>query len=110
MGDRVVDIAGAEGDLEYKLTDYRDNDGVYRPPAWHMIGTCRMGDDPRSSVVNKWSQSWDAPNLFIVDGSVLATGGVVNPTPTISALPLRAATYIRDNFNNLSPSARNMAR
>ena len=40
-----------------------------------MIGTCRMGADPATSVVNKWQQSWDVPNLFIVDGSVLATGG-----------------------------------
>jgi 2-methyl-1,2-propanediol dehydrogenase len=105
MLDRLVDIAKAAGAFEYKLTDYRDKDGVYRTPAWHMIGTCRMGDSPRSSVVNKWNQSWDVPNLFIVDGSVLATGGVVNPTATISALALRAATYIRDNFDSLGASA-----
>jgi choline dehydrogenase-like flavoprotein len=49
------------------------------------------------------------PNLFIVDGSVVATGGVVNPTPTISALALRAATYIRDNFRELSMTTRSMA-
>jgi choline dehydrogenase-like flavoprotein len=49
------------------------------------------------------------PNLFIVDGSVVATGGVVNPTPTISALALRAATYIRDNFGELSMTTRSMA-
>ncbi len=109
MLDRLVDIAHAAGAFEYKLTDYRDQDGVYRTPAWHMIGTCRMGEDPRSSVVNKWNQSWDVPNLFIVDGSVLTTGGIVNPTPTISALALRAATYIRDNFNALSATARSMA-
>jgi 2-methyl-1,2-propanediol dehydrogenase len=46
------------------------------------------------------------PNLFIVDGSVLATGGVVNPTPTISALALRAAGFIRDNFAELSGTTR----
>ena len=98
MLDRLVDIGSAAGAFEVKLQDYRDKDGVYRTPAWHMIGTCRMGSDPETSVVNKWQQSWDVPNLFIVDGSVLATGGVVNPTPTISALALRAATHIRDNF------------
>jgi choline dehydrogenase-like flavoprotein len=107
--DRLIDIAQAAGAFEYRLTDYRDKDGVYRTPAWHMIGTCRMGDDPASSVVNKWNQSWDVPNLFIVDGSVLTTGGVVNPTPTISALALRAATYIRDNFGKLSAAARSAA-
>ncbi len=106
MLDRLTDIAQAAGAFEYKLTDYRDENGIYRTPAWHMIGTCRMGADAKSSVVNKWNQSWDVPNLFIVDGSVLATGGVVNPTPTISALALRAAAYIRDNFEQLTGSTR----
>lgn len=41
------------------------------------------------------------PNLYIMDGSVLTTGGVVNPTPTISALSLRAAEHLRDNFREL---------
>jgi choline dehydrogenase-like flavoprotein len=106
MLDRIEDVAKAAGAFEYRLQDYRDENGVYRTPAWHMIGTCRMGADPESSVVNKWNQSWDVPNLFIVDGSVLATGGVVNPTPTISALALRAAGYIRDNFDTLSGTTR----
>jgi choline dehydrogenase-like flavoprotein len=106
MLDRITDVAKAAGAFEYSLQDYRDENGVYRTPAWHMIGTCRMGADPETSVVNKWNQSWDVPNLFIVDGSVLATGGVVNPTPTISALALRAAEYIRDNFQTLSTATR----
>ncbi len=106
MLDRIEDVAKAAGAFEYHLQDYRDAEGVYRTPAWHMIGTCRMGADPASSVVNKWHQSWDVPNLFIVDGSVLPTGGVVNPTPTISALALRAAEYIRDNFQELSRTTR----
>ena len=61
-----------------------------------------MGADPKSSVVDKWNRSWDVPNLYIVDGSVLATGGVVNPTPTICALALRCAENLRDNFDELS--------
>lgn len=102
MLDRLVDLAGATGAFDYKLQDYRDKDGIYRTPAWHMIGTCRMGDDPETSVVDGWSRSWDVPNLFIVDGSVLPTGGVVNPTPTISALALRTAGYIRHRFSELA--------
>ena len=109
MLDRLEDIAKAAGAFEFKATDYRDADGVYRTPAWHMIGTCRMGDDPATSVVNRWNQTWEVPNLFIVDGSVLATGGVVNPTPTISALALRAAGYIRDNFRDLGGVAPSVA-
>jgi len=106
MLDRLEDIAAAAAAFEYKLNDYRDAAGVYRTPAWHMIGTCRMGASPETSVVNKWQQSWDVPNLFVVDGSVLATGGMVNPTPTISALALRASTYIRDNFRELGRTTR----
>ncbi|MCM2502687.1 GMC family oxidoreductase [Aureimonas altamirensis] len=109
MLDRLEDLAKACGAVEYHLQDYRDKDGVYRTPAWHMIGTCRMGKEEEHSVVNKWHQSWEVPNLFIVDGSVLATGGVVNPTPTISALALRAAAYIRDNFQSLSTTTRSLA-
>lgn len=101
MLDRIEDIAKAAGAFEYQLQDYRNSDGVYCTPAWHMIGTCRMGADPETSVVNKWAQCWDVPNMFIVDGSILTTGGVVNPTPTVSALALRTAAYIRDNFRNL---------
>ncbi len=109
MLDRLVDVAKAAGAHEYRLQDYLDAEGVYRTPAWHMIGTCRMGADPETSVVNKWHQTWDVPNMFIMDGSVLATGGVVNPTPTISALALRAAGYIRDNFRELSATSRPIA-
>ncbi|MEP7457432.1 GMC family oxidoreductase [Phyllobacterium sp. SB3] len=108
MLDRLEDLAKAAGAFDYSLHDYRDQEGVYRTPAWHMIGTCRMGADPANSVVNKWNQAWDVPNLFIVDGSVLATGGVVNPTPTISALALRAAGYIRDNFESLTTASRSV--
>jgi len=106
MLDRLVDLADAAGAYDYRLQDYLDADGVYRTPAWHMIGTCRMGADPATSVVNKWHQAWDVPNLFIMDGSVLPTGGVVNPTATISALALRAAEHIRDNFRAYSAATR----
>ncbi len=57
-----------------------------------------MGTDPAESVVNQWGQSWDVPNLFIMDGSVLPTGAAVNPTSTIGAVTLRAATFLRDRF------------
>jgi choline dehydrogenase-like flavoprotein len=53
-----------------------------------------MGVDPEASVVNEWGQTHDIDNVFIVDGSILVTGGGVNPTSTIQALALRAADYI----------------
>ena len=57
-----------------------------------------MGDDPETSVVTKWHQAWDCPNLYITDGSVMATGAAINPTSTISALAYRAAHHLADRF------------
>src|SRR5262245_18887085 len=42
---------------------------------WHLMGTCRMGPDPETSVVNEWGRSHDVKNLFIVDGSIFVTAG-----------------------------------
>jgi choline dehydrogenase-like flavoprotein len=64
---------------------------------FHLMGTARMGNDPESSVVNKWGRSHDIPNLFIIDGSVFVTGGSANPTSTVQALALRFADYISRN-------------
>ena len=61
----------------------------------HLMGACRMGDDPRSSVVNRWNRAHDVPNLFLADGSSLVTCGRQQPTETIQALAYRAADYIQ---------------
>lgn len=60
----------------------------------HLLGTARMGDNPETSVVDRWGQSHDVPNLYIFDGSVFPTAGAVNPTATICALALRGASHI----------------
>ncbi len=61
---------------------------------FHLMGTARMGNDPKTSVVDKWGRAHDVPNLFVVDGSVFVTCAAVNPTPTIEALALRTADHI----------------
>jgi choline dehydrogenase-like flavoprotein len=61
----------------------------------HLVGTCRMGFTPADSVVDSVCRSWDVPNLFICDGSVLPTQGSANPALTISALAARTADWIR---------------
>ena len=61
----------------------------------HLVGTCRMGFTPEDSVVDQWCRSWDVPNLFICDGSVLPTQGSSNPALTISALAARTAGWVR---------------
>jgi len=60
----------------------------------HYMGTCRMGKDPKTSVVDPWCRTHDVPNLFIGDGSVFVTGGAANPALTISALATRTAEGI----------------
>ena len=63
-------------------------------PAFHLLGTARMGNDSRSFVTNACHQAHDVNNLFIVDGSSFTTSAAVNPTSTIGALALRAADCI----------------
>ena len=66
----------------------------------HNRGTCRMGNDPKTSVVDKFHKAHDVPNLFIVDGSNLVTGGRNHPTMTIQALAFRAAEHIVRSAKN----------
>lgn len=60
----------------------------------HQCGTARMGDDPRSSVVDPWCRAHDLDNLRIVDASVLPTSGAANPSLTVAAIALRVARDI----------------
>ena len=60
----------------------------------HLLGTCRMGNDPSASVIDKYHRSHDVPNLFICDGSSLVTSGRGQPTMTIQALAFRAGEHI----------------
>jgi choline dehydrogenase-like flavoprotein len=60
----------------------------------HLLGTCRMGDDPDHSVVDRFHRSHEVPNLFICDGSSLVTSGRGQPTLTIQALAFRAAEHM----------------
>jgi choline dehydrogenase-like flavoprotein len=61
----------------------------------HLGGTARMGDDPRSSVVDGDCRSWDIRNLWVCDGSVFPTVGGANPSLTIQAIACRTADRIR---------------
>jgi choline dehydrogenase-like flavoprotein len=64
----------------------------------HDLGACRMGDDPKTSVLNKWNQSHDMKNLFVIDGSSFVSGGSQNPTLTILALAMRASEYLAEQM------------
>lgn len=75
-------------------------DDTHRVPGQsvHELGTCRMGDNPKTSVLNKWNQSHDIKNMFVVDGSSFVTGGWQNPTMTISALSMRSSEYLAEQM------------
>ena len=60
----------------------------------HLMGTCRMGHDPKKSVVNAFSRTHDVPNLVVVDGSNFVTSARQQPTATIQALAYRAADHM----------------
>jgi choline dehydrogenase-like flavoprotein len=61
--------------------------------AIHEMGTARMGKDPKTSVLNGWNQAHDIPNLFVTDGSSMASCASQNPSLTYMALTARAADY-----------------
>jgi len=60
----------------------------------HLLGTCRMGADPKSSVIDQYHRTHDVRNLFLCDGSSMVTGGRGQPTATIQALAFRAGELI----------------
>ena len=76
----------------------------YNPPGYsiHELGTCRMGDNPKTSVLNKYNQSHDIKNLFVVDGAAFVTCGWQNPTMTILALAMRASEYCAEQMRTRS--------
>ncbi len=73
------------------LTDVQSREGEHVPgDAIHEMGGARMGADPRTSVLNKWNQAHDAPNLFVTDGAQMASVACVNPSLTFMAMTARA--------------------
>ena len=91
LQDRCGEILEAAGALQ-----------VWRLPvtessvAVHLLGTCRMGNDPARSVIDAHHRTHDIPNLFLCDGSSFVTSGRGQPTMTIQALAFRAADHIAD--------------
>ena len=66
----------------------------------HEVGTTRMGDDPKTSVVNKFNQMHEVENVFIVDGGPFVSQADKNPTWTILALSMRTSEYIIEQLKN----------
>lgn len=89
LQDRAIEILEAAGAQK----TWRDP-VVPQTLGAHLLGTCRMGDDPASSVVDRYHRSHEVRNLFVCDGSNFVTAGRGQPTMTIQALAYRAAAHI----------------
>lgn len=70
--------------------------------ATHEMGSARMGHSPKSSVLNKWNQVWDAPNVFVTDGSFMTSASCVNPSLTYMAFTARAVDYAVSELQKLN--------
>jgi choline dehydrogenase-like flavoprotein len=87
--DRAMEILGeARAEKRWRIEPGEQTVSV------HLLGTCRMGNDARTSVIDRYHRAHDVPNLFICDGSSLVTSTRGQPTETISALAFRAAEHI----------------
>jgi choline dehydrogenase-like flavoprotein len=88
----ILDAAGAKDIYRVYINRITGN-------CSHQHGTTRMGNDPKSSVLNKWCQAHEVDNLFVVDGGPFPTGTGANPTLTIMANAWRVSAYIADRYN-----------
>jgi glucose dehydrogenase len=93
--DCIFDLLGA---TEKKFPEK----GTYSG-AGHIMGTCRMGDNPKCSVADRHCRSHDHANLFIAGASLFPTGGTANPTLTAAALALRLADMLLAEFHTELP-------
>ncbi|MES1218417.1 MAG: GMC family oxidoreductase [Bacteroidota bacterium] len=75
------------------ITSFDSTETGGRTSSIHEMGTARMGHDPKTSVLNKWNQVWDAKNVFVTDGSFMVSSACVNPSLSYMAFTARAADY-----------------
>lgn len=90
-------------DMKKDAMEMLDAAGVKNVQGWegdgtlgrgiHEMGSARMGKDPKTSVLNKYNQVWDAPNVFVTDGAFMTSASCVNPSLGYMAFTARAADY-----------------
>jgi choline dehydrogenase-like flavoprotein len=91
---RIFEPFVASGAIVSDRTNPKVSGGIVDLIGDHQLGTCRMGDDPRTSVVDRNCRVHDVENLFVVDSSVFPTGFGLNPMMTVVANALRVGTWI----------------
>jgi choline dehydrogenase-like flavoprotein len=99
MGNDMAELLNESGVKDVEVYD----SGSFPGMGIHEMGTARMGRDPKTSVLNSHNQVWDAPNVFVTDGSCMVSSACVNPSLTYMAMTARAADYAVNELkrNNL---------
>jgi choline dehydrogenase-like flavoprotein len=88
----MLELTGAK---DIKLQSRTEMPGM----AIHELGTARMGNDPKKSVLNSFNQTHDVKNLFVMDGASFVSSACQNPTLTMMALAVRACGHLIDRFH-----------
>jgi choline dehydrogenase-like flavoprotein len=92
---QAAEMLEAAGAKNIKLQDHVETPGM----AIHELGTARMGNDPKKSVLNAFNQTHDVKNLFVMDGASFVSSACQNPTLTMMAVTVRACTHLIDRFH-----------
>jgi gluconate 2-dehydrogenase alpha chain len=98
VNEKCVEIAKAMKPAHYHQAPIRTKYSIVPYQSTHNVGGAVMGTDPSTSVVNKYLQSWDVPNLFVVGGSAFPQNAAQGPTATIGMLACWAADGIKEIY------------
>jgi gluconate 2-dehydrogenase alpha chain len=98
LTDRAAEIAKAMHPREIKVNARNGHYSIVPYQTTHNTGGAMMGSDPKSSVVNRYLQSWDVPNLFVMGAGAFPQNPGYNPTGTVGALTYWAAEAIRNQY------------
>lgn len=91
-------IAKALGGRQYNVSRRKKSWDSVPYQSTHNTGGAIMGTDPNTSAVNKYLQSWDVPNVFVIGASAFAHNAGKNPTGTVGALAYHTAEAIRSQY------------
>ena len=99
---KAAEIGKAMGPSKMNVNPVTGKYSIVPYQSTHNSGGVVMGADPRTSAVNKYLQSWDVPNLFVVGASAFPQNSAYNPSGTVGALACWAADAIKDTFRKRS--------
>jgi len=98
LTERAADLARAMKPREIKINGRKGHYSIVPYQTTHNTGGTVMGDNPRDSVINRYLQSWDVPNLFVMGAGAFPQNPGYNPTGTVGALTYWAAEAIRSQY------------